>query len=106
MQADETAADEAPHGKTPRPQTIIIGIADHETGEDEKEVDSEIAVVDAPDGRRVATREGKALEDMIDEHQKGCRTAQTIEDEIVGTTVGKRSRQGGNGLRHTIIKGR
>lgn len=85
--AEETGESEA------TPPTVVIGIADDETREQEEEVHGQIAMVEMPN-RAIAHAvyrlgKGKALEDMMKNYDESGHTAQSIKQLVVRLGVGK-----------------
>lgn len=108
MQPDNAAAEEVAHREAALP-TVVVGIADNETRQQEEEVDGQVAVVEV--GERAvahtAHRAGKgvALEDMGDHDKQGGHAAQAVEQFIVRLGVGKtkgRSRGAGECFGHVV----
>ena len=80
VQADEAAADEAPHSQPAVGQTGIVGIAHDEAGEDEEEIHGQEAVVEMLFGSTL--REGDGFKEMIDQYPDGGYSAQAIENDV------------------------
>ena len=94
MQADEAPADEVAHRHTvPSPialggrglPSVVVGIAHHETGEDEEEIDGQKAVEHVL--FRPPCGKGDGLEQMIAQYGQGCHTTQAVKDVIMGFGV-------------------
>lgn len=83
VEAYESPAEKLWHCERLSP-SAVIGIADDKAREEEKEVDSKVAVVDEINDRLVA---GKliAFKYVIPHHQQGGHSAQSVKEFIVGS---------------------
>ena len=78
MQTDEATLQEVPRGHLAAGQSVIVGIADDETREDEEEIHSQITVIDDLVGD--AFRVG--LEQVEAHHQDGCYATETVQNLV------------------------
>ena len=85
MQADEAAFEEVaqrqPLLSRSRP-AVVIGIADDKARKHEEEVHGQMAMIEDING--AAFRKGKTFEHMIPHHHQCSRSAQTVQQLIVG----------------------
>lgn len=69
--------------------TVVVGVTNHETRQDEKEINGEIAVIEM----LVNGTCSKSLKHMIPYHHECRYTSQSVKKRIVGFGVGKRGRR-------------
>ena len=67
-------------------QTVVVGVTDDETGQNEEKVDGQVSVVDDND-RSAARSKGKTFENVVEYDQQGCNSAQTVQELIVGLGI-------------------
>ena len=74
VESDEAAAQETAYGQAPFPP-VVVGIADDKTGEDEEEIDGQIAM------RKDVGLTG--IEDVEDKHHQRCHAAQAVKNLVM-----------------------
>ena len=87
MEADQTALEEVAQAHC-LSQTVVIGIADDKTGEDEEEIHGKVTVVDGGDDR-ASGGERQSFKDVVEYHQQGGHSSQSVEEFIMGFGVRK-----------------
>ena len=87
MKTDQPSLEEVAecHGF---PETVVVSVANHEAGKDEKEIDSQIAVVDDRDDRSAGS-EGESLENVIKDDQQSGYAPQSVEELVMGFRIGE-----------------
>ena len=82
MQADEPAFEKVFCFQTGTP-SVVIGITDNESRQNEKEIDGQVSVIESlVDGACC-----KTFENMIQNNHEGRHTAQSVEDFVMGFSI-------------------
>ena len=92
VEADEAALEKLPHGHLS--PSIVVGIADDKTREDEEEVYGDVGMIERSDDATAhaigGLGKGKALEDVVEQDDDGSHTSQPIEQVVM--RFGRKSR--------------